>query len=114
MSTLTCTLYYINMFVCDDNYILICMITLLVKETALLVREGQSRALYESRRDSLVPFTSRGDTVPFSWRRRISLCANVLVWYIVHVMCSLSFRLPVVDLFFLGSSSGIDKGKAPA
>ena len=103
MSTLTCTLYYINMFVCVDSYILICMTTLLVKETALLVREGQPRALYESR-----------DTVPFSWRRRISLCANVLVWYIVHVMCSISFRLPVVDLFFLGRSYGIDKGKAPA
>ena len=49
MSTLTCTLYYINMFVCDDSYILICMTALLVKETALLVREGQPRALYESR-----------------------------------------------------------------
>ena len=58
-----------------------------------------------------MPFMSRGDTIPFSWRRRISLCANVLVWYIVHIMCSLSFRLPVVDLFFLGSSSGIDKGR---
>ena len=90
------------------------MPVLLVKETALLVKEGQPRALYESRRDNLVPLMSRGDTVLFPWRRRISLCANVLMWYIVHVMCSLSFRLPIVELFLLGSSSGLDKGKAPA
>ena len=61
-----------------------------------------------------MPLMSRGDTVPFSWRRRISLCANVLMWYIVHVICSLSFHLPIVELFLLGSSSGVDKGKAPA
>ena len=79
----------------------ICMTVLLVNETALLVKEGQPRALNESRGYSYFP-----------WRRRISLCANVFTWYIVHVMCSLSFRLPVVELFLLGSSSGVDKGKA--
>ena len=90
------------------------MSVLLGKETALLVKEGQPRALYESRRDSLVPiYESRG----FSFvllETEVQFCANVLIWYIVHVMCSLSFRLPVVDLFLLGNSSGIDKGKVPA
>ena len=93
---------------------IICMPVLLVKETALLVKEGQPRALYESRRDSLVPFMSRGVLVPFSLRRRFSYVQVCFMWYIVHVMCSLSFRLPVVDSFFLGSSSQIDKGKAAA
>ena len=41
------------------------------------------------------------------------MCKCAYVVY-VHVMCSLNFRLPVVDLFLLGSSSGVDKGKAPA
>ena len=80
------------------------MLVLLLKDTALLVKEGQPGALYESRRDNLVPFV----------RREVPFCANVFIWFIVQVMCSLSFRLPVVDLFLLGSSSGIDKGKAPA
>ena len=90
------------------------MPVLLVKETALLVKEGQPRALYESRRDILVPFMSRGVSVPFSLKRRFSYMQVCFMWYNVHVMCSLSIHLPVVNLSFLGSSSGVDKGKAPA
>ena len=55
------------------------------------VNEGQPRALYESRRDSLMPFMSRGDSVPFSWRWRISLCGNML--YVVYCTCYVLIKL---------------------
>ena len=72
--------------------------------TALLVKEGHPRALYESRGFSSVSLIDGGSVY-------VQMC---FMWYIVHVMCSLSIRLRVVDLLLLGSRSGLDKGKAPA
>ena len=74
---------------------------------------GQLRAR-KGRRYSFVLFGRRIGLVPFSLRRRTVYVQMCFMLYIVHVMCSLSIRLPIVDLFILGSSSGIDKGKVPA
>jgi len=103
------------MFVCDNSYKFDSLVLARVKGTALLSQEtrGQLRAR-KGRRDSFVLYGRRTGSVPFSLRRRTVYVQMCFMLYIVHVMCSLSIRLPIVDLFILGSSSGIDKGKAPA
>jgi len=65
--------------------------------------EGQFRSLWTKDR-----------SVPFYLRRRPVYVQMYFMWYIVHVMCSLSNHLLVVDYLFLGSSSGVDKGIALA
>ena len=83
-----------------------------VKGIVLLLQEtrGQLRAR-KGRRDSFVLYGRKTGSVPFSLRRRTVYVQMCFMWYIVHVICSLSIRLPIVDSLFIGSISSIDKGK---
>ena len=75
---------------------------------------GQLRTR-KSRRDSFVLVETNGRISSVLVETEDILCANMLrVIYCACCVCSLSIRLPVLIYIFLGSSSRIDKGKAPA
>ena len=75
---------------------------------------GQFRTR-KSRRDSFVLAETNGRISSVLFETEDSLCAIMLrVIYRACCVCSLSISLPVVDYFFLGSSSRDDKGKTPA